>query len=174
MKAAFAIVILILFTPNLSENIFMTSDLLADLPTHPPVQGSNDETRIFSVGRITSILTVEAIEPCLKFWVDTLGFEKTAEVKDGESLGFVSLSSGKVEVMLQTYNSLQKDIPDILEDLRSAPSVLYIEVNDIREIERRLKNFKVVVPKRKTFYGAEEIYFRSPGGHIIGFAQQRS
>lgn len=126
------------------------------------------------MNKITSILYVETIESCLGFWVDGLGFEKTAEVKDRDSLGFVILTSGKVEVMLQTYRSLEKDIPGIVDSLRGSPSVLYIDVDDINEIERRLKGFEVVVPRRKTFYGADEIYFRSPGGHIIGFSQHSS
>lgn len=127
-----------------------------------------------SLIRITSILYVEDIESCLKFWVDALGFEKTVEIQAEGSLGFVILNSGATEVMLQTYSELEKDIPGIVSHLREAPSVLYIEVNDIAMIERRLKGFEVIVPKRKTFYGADEIYYRSPGGHIVGFAQQGS
>jgi len=27
-----------------------------------------------------------------------------------------------------------------------------------------------VVPRRTTFYGADEIFVRAPGGHTVGFA----
>ena len=122
--------------------------------------------------KMTPVLYVEAIEPCLRFWVDSLGFAKTAEVPEGDKLGFVILASKDTEVMLQSYASLDKDIPKLGKEMRGAPSVLYVEVSDIGEIERRLEDFPIIVPRRKTFYGATEIFYRSPGGHIIGFAQQ--
>jgi catechol 2,3-dioxygenase-like lactoylglutathione lyase family enzyme len=124
------------------------------------------------VEKITTVLYVESIEPCLRFWVDSLGFTKTAEVPEGDRLGFVILASEDTEVMLQSYASLDKDIPALGKEMRGAPSVLYIEVEDIGEIERPLKDYEVIVPKRKTFYGANEIFYRTPGGHVVGFAQQ--
>ena len=124
--------------------------------------------------KITPVLYVESVEPCLAFWVDSLGFAKTAEVPEGDRLGFVILTSGDAEIMLQSYASLDKDIPALGREMRGIPSVLYIEVKDIREIERRLKEYPVIVAKRKTSYGATEIFYRSPGGHVIGFAQPGS
>ena len=45
-----------------------------------------------TVQKLTPVLVVDAIEPCLSFWVDRLGFEKTVEVPEGnariEVLGF--------------------------------------------------------------------------------------
>ena len=35
--------------------------------------------------RITPVLYVHEIEPCVEFWVNRLGFEKTVEVPDGNS-----------------------------------------------------------------------------------------
>ena len=43
------------------------------------------------VKKLTPILTVESIEPCLPFWMDALGFTKTVEVPHGDALGFVIL-----------------------------------------------------------------------------------
>lgn len=124
--------------------------------------------------KITPVLYVENIESCLGFWVDALGFVKTVELTEGDRLGFVILTSGNTEIMLQTYTSLDNDIPNLGKKMRGAPSVLYIEVKNIDEIERRLKNYEMVVPRRKTSYGAIEIFYESPGGHIIGFAEQES
>lgn len=168
------VTILVLFVSNVLPINFVDSRQGEDTLEASALQSDNSINKEVGMNKITSVLYVETIESCLKFWVDALGFEKTAEVKLGESLGFVILTSGKVEVMLQTYASLQEDIPDIVDDLRSASSVLYIEVDDIGEIEHILKGFEVIVPRRKTFYGADEIYFRSPGGHIVGFAQHGS
>ena len=59
---------------------------------------------------LTPIISVEEIEPCLEFWVGKLGFEKIAEVPEGDKLGFVMLKNGPVEVMLQSRASVLKDM----------------------------------------------------------------
>jgi uncharacterized glyoxalase superfamily protein PhnB len=135
---------------------------------------NQSSTKDILMEKMTPILYVESIESCLNFWVDDLGFTKTAEVPDGDKLGFVILTFGNLEIMLQSFASLDKDIPNLGKEIRGAPSVLYIEVQNITEVETRLKNYEVIVPKRKTFYGASEIFYRTPGGHIIGFAQQKA
>lgn len=124
------------------------------------------------MNKLTPVLYVDSIEASLPFWVDALGFARTMEVPDGDRLGFVILTLGNLEVMLQGYPSLEKDIPSLGKEMRGSPSVLYIEVKDIGEIERRLKGYEIVVPRRMTNYGAIETFYRSPGGHVVGFAQQ--
>ncbi len=52
------------------------------------------------VKRLTPILVVEEIEPCLNLWVDRLGFEKTMEVPEGDKLGFVGLVRDGKEIMI--------------------------------------------------------------------------
>ena len=46
--------------------------------------------------KLAPVLVVDRIEPCLPFWVDRLGFEKTVEVPESDRLGFVILASGPV------------------------------------------------------------------------------
>lgn len=120
--------------------------------------------------KLTPVLFVDEIEPCLEFWVNRLGFQKTVEVPEGDKLGFVILAHGSIEVMLQSRASLAKDIPALAKG-SLAPTFLYIEVADLDEIARRLDGVEVVVPRRKTFYGALEIGVREPGGHVVTFAQ---
>ena len=64
--------------------------------------------------KLSPLLTVEAIEPCLSFWVERLGFAKTVEVPDGASLGFVILAKDGVEIMYQSRASVAKDIPPMM------------------------------------------------------------
>lgn len=122
------------------------------------------------VKRITPILFVEAIEPCLPFWVDRLGFEKTAEVPDGDRLEFVMLQKGGFEVMYQTYASVGKDVPAYGADAMRSKAFLYVEVDDFDALLPKLKGVPVVEPERKTFYGMREIGVREPGGHFVTFA----
>jgi len=48
------------------------------------------------VKKITPVLFVQEVEPCVKFWVDRFGFEKTAEVPAGDKFAFVMLQKGNV------------------------------------------------------------------------------
>jgi len=119
--------------------------------------------------KLTPILTVDAIEPALAFWVDALGFEKTVEVPHGDALGFVILARNQLEVMLQTVASLKADIPAVAPGIGT--SLLYIEVEDLAAMEAATAGYEVVVPRRTTFYGADEVFVREPGGNVVGFAQ---
>ena len=113
---------------------------------------------------------VDAIEPVLGFWVDTLGFNKTAEVPHDGKLGFVILERDDIQVMYQTQASVAADIPSVA----TAPqrgTFLFIEVDDLDAIEKKLAGTKPVVPRRKTFYGADELIVREPAGNVVTFAQ---
>ena len=121
-----------------------------------------------SINKLTPVLVVPAIEPCLPFWVDRLGFTKATEVPEGDKLGFVILVKDGVEVMYQSVESVRKDIPSLAGVPRGG-TVLYIEAGDIGAIETAVKGLEVVVPRRKTFYGAEEIGVREPGGNAVIF-----
>jgi uncharacterized glyoxalase superfamily protein PhnB len=120
--------------------------------------------------KLTPILTVDEIEPCLAFWIERLGFTKTTEVPHEDRLGFVILERDGIEVMYQSMDSVTADVP-ALSWLPRGGSVLFIEVDDIDAIEKAMEGADVVVPRRSTFYGAEEVFAREPGGHVVGFAE---
>jgi uncharacterized glyoxalase superfamily protein PhnB len=124
-----------------------------------------------SVKKLTPVLFVEKIEPVLPFWTQHLGFIKTVEVPEGSHLGFVILQQGTVEVMYQSYSSVDKDMPAISPDVRKGPSFLYIEVENLDALKTALRSTDVYMPERTTFYGAREIGVRDPAGHFLTFAQ---
>ncbi len=121
--------------------------------------------------KMTAIIVVDAIEPCLAFWTERLGFEKTAEVPEGDKLGFVILQKDKTEVMYQSRASVQADVPAMTKLVAGQTTSLFIEVSDIEAIERAVKGLEILVPRRKTFYGADELFVRAPCGTVVGFAQ---
>jgi len=121
------------------------------------------------ISKLTPILLVDAIEPCLPFW-ERLGFTKTVEVPEGDRLGFTILQKDQLEVMLQTVHSTEADVPSMASIPKGA-SILFLEVKDVAAIERALDGYPVLVPRRRTFYGADELFVREPGGNAIGFAQ---
>jgi len=119
--------------------------------------------------KLSPVLIVEAVEPCLPFWTERLGFAKVVEVPQGDRLGFVILAKDGVEVMYQSRDSIRNDIPALADTPPGA--TLYIEVSDIAAVERAIEGVEVVVPRRQTFYGADEIGVREPGGNVVLFAQ---
>lgn len=124
-----------------------------------------------NVKRATPVLVVEAIEPCLDFWVGRLAFDKTTEVPHGNAIGFVILEKDGVQVMLQTRASLSEDLPRMAEAGAGTATALFVEVDDIDAVERVLEGAEIVQPRRKTFYGATEVAVREPGGHFVTFAE---
>lgn len=121
---------------------------------------------------ITPTLLVDQIEPCLFFWVGRLGFTKVTEVYEDDKLGFVILVKDHVQIMYQTYLSVERDTPSVMERIEKAPgkSVIYIKVSKIDWIEKHLDGVDVVFPKRETPYGATEICVKEPAGNLITFA----
>src|SRR5215475_11203516 len=123
------------------------------------------------VKKLTPVLFVEKIEPVLPFWTEHLGFIKTVEVPDADRLAFVILRQGNVEVMYQTYASVEKDMPAILADVRKGPTFLYIEVENLDALKPALQTAQTYMPERNTFYGAREIGVKDTAGHFLTFAQ---
>jgi hypothetical protein len=123
-----------------------------------------------TISRLTPVLLVEAIEPVLEFWVTRLGFSRTAEVPHGDKLGFVILERDGIQVMYQTRESVAADIPP-LGDSPQRGTFLFLEVDNLDAIGSALNGITPVVPRRKTFYGADELIVREPAGNVVTFAQ---
>lgn len=131
--------------------------------------GTPTQDRPVTIRKLTPILYVDAIEPALPFWTERLGFTKTVEVPQGDRLGFVILQKDGVEVMYQTRASVEADVPAVAETPMGG-SILFLEVDALEPLLAQLEGVPVVVPRRRTFYGADEIFVREPGGHLVGFA----
>jgi uncharacterized glyoxalase superfamily protein PhnB len=115
--------------------------------------------------KLTPILFVDAVEPSLPFWVDGLGFEKTAEVPGDGGLVFAILNRGACEVMLQTWASMAADHPELARE--KGRSCVYLEVDDVHAAAARMAAEPVLLPMRDMFYGMTEITLREPGGHTV-------
>jgi uncharacterized glyoxalase superfamily protein PhnB len=123
------------------------------------------------IKKLTPILFVKAIEPVLPFWIDRLGLQKTIEVPEGDRLGFVILQRGNIELMYQTYDSVDRDMPELGSAVRKQAGFLYVEVENLEAIKRAVQDAEVYMTERTTFYGAREIGVKDPAGHFITFAQ---
>ena len=131
-----------------------------------------DGRKTMNVKKLTPVLFVENVEPCVKFWVERLSFQKTAEVPDGGKIAFAMLQKGNVELMYQSYDSADKDVGTTISQVaRKGPTFLFVEVDNLEETISAVNGMEVVMPKRNTFYGSTEIGIKDPAGHWITFAE---
>jgi len=121
--------------------------------------------------KLTPVLMVDAIEPCLPLWIDKLGWTKTVEVPEGDKLGFVILTKDGAELMYQTWVSVDKDVGHAVQRAKGTSIGLFIEVSDLDVVEKQLDGVPIVLPRRRTFYGMDEIGVAEAGGHTVVFAQ---
>ena len=122
--------------------------------------------------QLTPVLIVDAVEPCIQFWTERLGFAVTNEVPgpDGK-LVFASVQQGGIEIMYQTRASVIDDQPGAAKDLMGHSVALFITVDDLNQVEASLAGAPLVKARHQTFYGSTEMYVREPGGNTVGFAQ---
>lgn len=151
---------------------FMACLAMAMLLAGTVAQSQPEKEKNMNVTRITPVLFAANIEPCVKFWVERLGFQKTAEVPEGNSIGFAILEKDGVEVMYQSYASADKDNAATGPLVRKGPSFLYVEVSDLDSVIRSMNGVETAIPLRTTFYGMKELGVKDPAGHVIMFAQK--
>ena len=145
--------------------------VLAGLASLSAAQTKQEGLKNMNLKKITPVLYVNEVEPCLQFWTERFGFQKTAEVPDGDRLGFVILQRNDLELMYQSFASARKDAPAIATEIEGGRTFLYMEVEKLEPFIAATKNANVVLPLRTTFYGAKEIGVKDPAGHVVVFAE---
>lgn len=122
------------------------------------------------IQQLTANLPVDSIEPTAAFFAK-IGFEVTVRVPEEGPMGFAILANGTQQVMYQTKESLKEDSDAFGSASEVGPVMLYISVDDVKAVASRLKGHDIVMDWRETFYGAIEISYKEPGGHIMTFAE---
>jgi len=136
--------------------------------TAPKDNSANSPT----LKQLTPVLIVDAVEPCIKFWTDRLGFTVNNQVPDTDGkLIFASVEKAGIEIMYQTRASVLSEDPGAARDLTGHSVALFITVSDLDSVEKSLSGAPVVKARHDTFYGTTEIYVKEPGGNTVGFAQ---
>ena len=122
------------------------------------------------IKKLTPVLIVDAIEPVLPLW-ESIGFQRTAEVPQGDRLGFVILQAGSAELMYQTFDSVRADEPKSLDGRRPiGASGVFVEVEKLDAISVP-RGTDIIVQRRKTFYGSTEMIVRDIAGNIVVLAE---
>jgi uncharacterized glyoxalase superfamily protein PhnB len=131
-----------------------------------------ENMKLAEVKKITPILFAEELESCIRFWTEQIGFQKTIEVPEENKIGFVILEKNGLELMYQSFASVDKDNAATGAAVRKGPSFLYIEVADLDAALEATKGAEMVMPVRTTFYQSKEFGIKDPVGHYLIFAQQ--
>jgi len=134
---------------------------------------------VTTLRKATPVLVVDRIEPIIPFW-SKLGVTPSTEVPDGIAndgrLAFVILAAEGIEIMYQTTSSFREDLlksASVKEAFRPEPqqTTLFVEVSQLSEIESKLSDERLIMPRRTTFYGSTEVAYTDPAGNIIVFAE---
>jgi hypothetical protein len=120
--------------------------------------------------KLTTILIVDAIEACLPTW-KSLGYEVADRVPAEGTAEFVILKGAAGELMLQTRGSLQEDLPQVAP--RAPSYMLYAQVESLAEAKKTAAASEVLVPERRTFYGALERWLALPGGTVLCLSEHK-
>ncbi len=120
------------------------------------------------IKKLTTLLVVDAIEPCLSAW-KSAGYAVTMQVPDSGPAGFAILAGPAGELMLQTRASLAQDLPMVAS--HKPTHLLYADVLSLEIALAELTGARVLVAHRKTFYGANEAWVELEGGIIVGLAE---
>jgi uncharacterized glyoxalase superfamily protein PhnB len=123
-----------------------------------------------NITKVTPILVVDSIEPCLPFWEGQLGYTRVVEVPHEGALGFVLLTRAGGEIMLQSRASVAVDLPAVAR--RTPTTVLYADVASLDEALAATAGATVLVEPRTTFYGAREAAVLDPAGNVVIFAEK--
>jgi hypothetical protein len=119
--------------------------------------------------KLTQTYIVDRVEPCIAFWTEHFGFRTTIAVPEGEGLGFVTLRRDSVEISYRSRASLVADIGALADLPEQEASVMTIELDSVDEIVAKLESLDVIVPRRRTFYGNNEVIIRGPAGQVVIF-----
>ncbi len=121
--------------------------------------------------KLVTLLVVDQIEECLPAW-EAVGYKMSVRVPDADTgpLRFVILTAPSGELMLQTRKSLAEDLPDVAA--RRPAYLLYADVPSLTDAKEALRGAEVLVPRRKTFYGATEAWLELAGKVILGLAER--
>ena len=124
--------------------------------------------------KLTPVLFVDSIPPCLPFWMERLGFTNVAEVPGPDGLPqFVLLMGDGIEVMYQTWAAVEAESAGAAAATpRGHSTALFLEVTDLDRIDHALAGIPRVAERHTTFYGMDEVSVREPGGALVTFAMK--
>jgi catechol 2,3-dioxygenase-like lactoylglutathione lyase family enzyme len=123
------------------------------------------------ITKLRPVLFVSDLALSLAFWRERLGFEAIYQLTNGGAFEFVVLHKDGVEIVLRRRDAGREAGVGRESNPVEASAVVYLEVDSLAKALARIGGVEVVLPQRRTSYGAVETAVREPGGHIVCFSQ---
>ncbi len=121
---------------------------------------------------LAPLILVFDIQQSLQFYCEVLGFEIVSSDNAGPDYGWVLLSSGKTEIMMEPiYPKNHKPAePDALRTAHHKDTALYFGCPDVDAVYEHLiaKGISVKEP-RIVYYGMKQLYLTDPDGYLLCF-----
>ena len=115
-------------------------------------------------------LFVKNIKKSVDFY-KKLGFKTTMSVPEKAPFVWVMMKCGNVTIMLQTMESLGKELPEI-KRIGGGSLLFYINIKGIQKFFKKVKpKVEVLKGLEKTFYGATEFSIKDVDGYVLTFAE---
>lgn len=124
------------------------------------------------LNKLTPNILVDDMAKTLAFYQEVLGFSLITSVPDSAPYNWAMLQRGDVVLMFQTRPSLSEEIPHFATQALGGGLTFYIDVADVQALYAAVSSkAEIVMPMKKTFYGADEFGIRDVNGFTLVFAQ---
>ena len=120
--------------------------------------------------RATAVLVVDRVEATRDFF-KRAGFAATVEVREKDAVGFAILERDGAQVMVETRGNEREAAALRAATRESRAGQVFVQVDDLDAVMEALRGESVLVDRHSTFYGADEVTYREPGGNLVTFAQ---
>jgi uncharacterized glyoxalase superfamily protein PhnB len=124
--------------------------------------------------KLTPNLVVPNVEASMKFYQETLGFEKAFTVPEQAPYVFGAMTHDTVEIFFNEKNAVEAEYPALVTRPIGGTLTLYIEVQGIEDVLQAVEKSKanITIPLKTQFYGMREFAFEDPDGWVVTIAER--
>ena len=133
---------------------------------------STTTTSRIAISGLAPLLLVFDMKLSLQFYCGVLGFELVSSDNAGPDYGWVLLSSGKTELMMEPIypKDQQPVVPDPLRTAHHRDTVIYFGCPDVDAAYSHLITNGIDVKEpRVAYYGMKQLYLTDPDGYLLCF-----
>lgn len=123
---------------------------------------------------VTALFLVPDVEPAMGFW-RAVGLEPVGKARDSDGVPILAiLSGGGATVMLRARDALAAEAPAVAAQIAAGGATVYVTVDDVsaalNAIREETGPAQVLIPRKSTPWGMDEVCVRGPGGAVVVIA----
>ena len=123
--------------------------------------------------KITPNLVVDDIDTTLDYYMNLIGFFELIHIdSENGKIDWALMACEDAEIMFQSRKSISPSIPEFNNEKIVEAAVIYIEMDHLKELYKRIKDKVTVIKKLHTTpYGIQEFIIKDCNGFILVFAE---